>query len=356
MSQKSFQVVDTTRLEQLLDDDRFRLNLQPVDIEKEHAQECLDLYVKGDLKECLELMYEYGLLNSNKMQTSLKSWQLMMDCVSQMNNVGEIGTSLDKRLKEWFTNEELLLRIIKTKPLSDQLIITYQFFYSSLKFWKRNVKQNYEHIDELSISCKELILQTSRRCQTVTEIQNLSQILDFLIFDVQIETLQKKASITMYTRFCQLDDKLQSKLKANKVKHAQSLDIDTYFCEKLQPKPKPKPKSKSRSQKPKNQVQIGAATSSTSTTAVIAPASTQRMNLSYIRRLTTYLPRWLPVWAQSVQWSPQLLASIIIFTISMVLPIARRSKTFNIIWMHSKDKASTIVRLFIHAVNTLASL
>ncbi|CDO95680.1 unnamed protein product [Kluyveromyces dobzhanskii CBS 2104] len=367
MGQKRIQLADTKRLEQLLDDERFRLNLQPVDTEKSHEQECLDLYVKGDLKDCLERMYEHGLLNGDKLQTSLKSWQLMMDCLGQMNCVTVIGTSLDKCLKTWFTSESSLQQLIKTKPLSEKLTITYQFFHASLQFWRRNVKQHYEHIDELSISCKELILQTSRRCHTATEVQNLSRILELLIFDVQIGTLQKKASLTMYTRFCQLDDQLETKFKSILIEPTQSLDIDTYFRQRIQPKatakPKLKSKPKNKSQnrptkpKPKSQpaLQPAADTNSQATNTAIAPTG-QTLSIPNLRHLTRYIPRWLPVWARSVHWSPQLLASIIIFIVSIVLPIARRSKTFRIIWTHGKDRVSTITKVFVSTMNTLASL
>lgn len=354
MTQKSVRFAKTKKLDQLLDDSRLRIESEPIDEERLNAQECLDLFVKGDLKGCIELMYLNGLLSDEKMGNSMESWQLMMDCISQLENVSLLGTSIERALKQWFSQEHELQRLVMKQPLNEQLNTMYQFYYSSLRFWKQNMKRYYQHIDAISISCRELVLQTSRRCTTPQEIQQLAQLLDFLIFDVQVDTLKKAVNLSMYTRFCQLDNQLESKFKSNKLETA-STDIDAYFRQKIQFRmPKQKQKKAIIPVKSPNITTLSSHTdpkfNSTQSETLQKNPEKGIVQSSFMVPILRQIRRYIP------NWSPHLVASIILFAISVILPVARRSVTFNVLWKHSKDKVATALTLLTNVLNTLASL
>lgn len=96
MTQRGVYVTNNKRLEDLLDDDRFCLSIKPPNSKTLHSQECVDLYIKGELKECLEKMYFFELLSEEKMKTDIQSWYLLMNCISQISSVSILGTSLQR--------------------------------------------------------------------------------------------------------------------------------------------------------------------------------------------------------------------------------------------------------------------
>ena len=293
-------------------------------------------------------------------KTDIQSWYLLMNCISQISSVSILGTSLQRSLRLWYVNESCLKELIKELSLAQQLSTTYQFLYSSLNFWKQNVKKYYEHIDELSNLAKEAILQNSRKANTAEEIQELAQILEFLIFDVQISTLNKQPTTSMYTRFCQLDDQLSTKFNSKSLP-GQSTNIETYFLQKLQPKVKAKkhlPKQKVDATVPPSPTlglrsrPEGLAQKQKSQPKSPSPDTQTLISSKFFHSWLKYTPHWF----QSIHWSPQLLASLMLFFISMVLPIARRSKTFQILWSKSADKFTVLIKLVSTAMNALASL
>lgn len=363
MAQQTLSCTEENKLEKLLSDSRFQVTLKPVDTEVSQAQECIDAYIKGELKTCLEKMYSFNLLSEAKMKEDIKSWYLVINCVEQLKEVKELGTTLQKTLAKWYTHEDSLRTLIRSLPLSQQLGTMYQFFCSSLKFWKQNLKTQYEHVDELANSCNEIILQNSRRAQSAEEIEYLGQILEFLIITLHVETLKKRPALSMYTRFCELDDQLSQKLQSHSLA-GHTTSIEKSILNVLQP-PKVKKQQKNTAST-KNMAVVTPATTSTPTTSrgtndlqalekepkTLIPNDKHTMHLMHLRNLRRYMPSWI----FAVSWSPQMILSLTFFLLAVVFPTVRRSKTFQIIWNNTSNKISLLIRLASTIINALASL
>ncbi|SCU84841.1 LANO_0C02520g1_1 [Lachancea nothofagi CBS 11611] len=193
-----------TTLEELLRDEKF--------VSQEHEQgskggtgryqNCLNDFLKGDHKKCLEHMLESGL-STEELNTNSEVWKLFISACREAD-FKVLGISVVKLAKAAFASSDIsqVEKVLATEPLHERMAGVLMFLECNLKVCKLDGAGSLMSA-KLEQVTKNLILADCRVVDTLPEATQLRDLVLFYIFGVQAHNAPKRAPKSQYVALCE---------------------------------------------------------------------------------------------------------------------------------------------------------
>ncbi|CAI4051018.1 hypothetical protein SKDZ_15G1130 [Saccharomyces kudriavzevii ZP591] len=248
-------------LRDLLNDDLFNNRDESAksrnDERNEIFQECLNLFIKREIKSCLEKMSEAGFIDLTVFKSNSMILDLFISACDIVPNFNELGLTLKAEVLNIFTLDDprcIEIQEIILKDLNKLLVIN-KFFRSCVKVIQFNeaehVKREENILDLESIIINFIFLYTTRM-RTTVDVFGLQELIEIFIFQVKVKLERKKLSTSLYWTLCKTLPNLSSTL--NGVYSSKDVSIESAILHSIGNRiqnDKAKCKGRSKGVKPK---------------------------------------------------------------------------------------------------------
>lgn len=248
-------------LRDLLNDDLFNNHGKSTKSENDERnevfQECLNLFIKGEIKDCLERMYEAGFIHLGIFKSNPMILDLFVSACDLVSNFNELGLTLKGEVLNTFTLDHprcIEIQEIILKDLNKLLIIN-KLFRCCIKAIQSGGTEYMERertILDVESEIRNFILAYTTKMRTTVDVFGLQELIEIFIFQVQVKLEHKKLSPNLYWALCKTLPNLSATLKGLHLLKNESIEdailnsIDTKIQKNLT---KSKTKSKGMKQK-----------------------------------------------------------------------------------------------------------
>lgn len=201
---------ETTTLNDLLKDDKFGVEESTMSNEEYNQgqlyQQCLSSFIRGDPKDCLEKMYEFGFLVPQVLIESNQAYALFQGACDAIKNFNNLGTSLQKVVRTTFTGDTNRLKNhFNGKPRSVEIAILNRYYRCCAKVLQMDSIPNGSKISYLETELRNDIDRHSNEplFQDSESIIELQQLAETYIFHIQIGLMHKPISPYLYHGLCE---------------------------------------------------------------------------------------------------------------------------------------------------------
>lgn len=193
-------------LQDLLKDSRFQDVQQEGSLNTQQAQysTCINLYIKGDKKACLERMFTYELLAKETLRSNLNIWKLFLSiCFDTPFEV--FGVSIQNVLKREFSVTDIpqVRSLVQGEPIGEQIGIMIKYLTCILKCHSFFVAEETARPNDLETSTRDFIINISGTAQTKDDVRQLKDLVEFYLLDLQVTALRKRKSPALYEDICE---------------------------------------------------------------------------------------------------------------------------------------------------------
>ncbi|CUS20770.1 LAQU0S01e14268g1_1 [Lachancea quebecensis] len=197
---------NTKLLDELLENNAFQPN-DSKHLQSEtyvQRQDCLNAFLKGDCKGCLEKMLQTGLLRCEHFENSPELWKLYLSACSQVK-FETLGISLSKAARSNFSefDPSRAQRILAQEPLCEQMAGTLMYLTCCYKCAR--AENSIGMMKSLEVASRDYIRDCSEQIERSGDTREASQVLElvwFYMFYVQSEESQKRMSSLLYEQLC----------------------------------------------------------------------------------------------------------------------------------------------------------
>ncbi|AJT75800.1 CDN_1a_G0048340.mRNA.1.CDS.1 [Saccharomyces cerevisiae] len=209
-------------LRDLLNDDLFIESDESTksvnDQRSEVFQECVNLFIKRDIKDCLEKMSEVGFIDITVFKSNPMILDLFVSACDIMPSFTKLGLTLQGEILNIFTLDTpqcIETRKIILGDLSKLLVIN-KFFRCCIKVIQVNLTDHTEQEEktlELESIMSDFIFVYITKMRTTIDVVGLQELIEIFIFQVKVKLHHKKPSPNMYWALCKTLPKLSPTLK-----------------------------------------------------------------------------------------------------------------------------------------------
>ncbi|CAI4052727.1 hypothetical protein SUVZ_15G1100 [Saccharomyces uvarum] len=209
-------------LRDLLNDDLFNSHSESTksknDERNEVFQECLNLFIKGEIKDCLEKMSEVGFIDLSIFKSNPMILDLFVSACDLVPNFNDLCLTLKGEVLNTFTLDDprcIEIQEIILKDLNKLLIIN-KLFRCCIKAIQSNETEYMEHernILDVESQIRNFILAYTTKMRTTVDVFGLQELIEIFIFQVQVKLEHKKLSKNLYWALCKTLPNLSSTLK-----------------------------------------------------------------------------------------------------------------------------------------------
>lgn len=238
-----------TTLDDLLKDDKFGVEESPVsnrNYDDRHLyQLCLSSFIRGDSKDCLEKMHEFGFLVPQILAENDQMYALFQGACDAIINFNNLGSSLQKVVRTMFTGDtNHLQNHIKDKPRSFEIAILNRYYRCCAKVLQMDSPENGPKIGYLEAKVRNDINKHSSvpLFQDPESVVELEQLAETYIFHIQVGLMHKPVSSYLYQRLCESASGLSSNL--DKI-FGNGKTVEQRILERLESKQRKSKKSRS---------------------------------------------------------------------------------------------------------------
>lgn len=235
----------------LLEDDLFKTggDDNAKDAEEEAYQQCMSLFIGNEVKRCLEMMLDSGLLVAD---VPVKVYDLALTAFSRVPNFQNLGVSLKNVARDMFTGEYSSL--LGDEYYSHSPESSLEFLHNYFTCCVRTVPITHDpefpvvvqdHLKQALVQQCGL-LKDREESSAVCALPYLQKLVQIYIFDLEIRYMSSTKSPQLYTRLCQGVPNLSELLS----KHADrtGATYEQLILSQLETVPKEKPKAEFKPQ------------------------------------------------------------------------------------------------------------
>lgn len=188
------------------------------DQRNEIFQECLNLFIKREIKDCLEKMAEAGFIDLAIFKSNPMILDLFVSACAIVPSFIGLGLTLQDDILNIFTLDDpqcIEIREIILNDLSKLLVIN-KFFRCCIKVIQFNIndqaKQEEKALELESIISNFIFIYTTKM-RTTIDVFGLRELIEIFIFEVKVKLQHKKPSTSLYWMLCKTLPNLSSTLK-----------------------------------------------------------------------------------------------------------------------------------------------
>lgn len=209
MSNNGLEATVTT-VQDLLEDDDFdeeKLMSQSVgwEIKDANYETCLEKYIKGEAKGCLEAMYSLNMLDKKKLVSSFDYMELMINACDKIHSFKKLGVSLQKVLKEIYFDTCFIQGIRQHGKEMFNLSIVTKYYRNSIKAYELLEKSDFTKLEDLKdVLLEDLTYFLKKRTNEGRRQYNteLLILVETYIMDIQVRLERKRPNKKLYSRLC----------------------------------------------------------------------------------------------------------------------------------------------------------
>lgn len=197
-----------TTVSKLLSNDMFD---EMYDVLKDQYDECMQYYIRGQYKQCLEAMFKYDLIKTERGK------QLFINCCYKIPSFHILGRSFNPILDDFFGVQkweeytvQLNMDAIKDIALINQIL---KCCYKWLQ-WTESDK--VPMVVETYLQFIEAMLSKFLK-ESNGQVDAIYELITFYITEVKISLLNEPRSISLYTDICQKYPSISSSLNEKSV-------------------------------------------------------------------------------------------------------------------------------------------
>lgn len=201
------QVSSTKLLEELLENKAFQPDShKALESETENQlQDCLNAFLKGDCKGCLEKMFQAGLLRGEYLENDPKLWKLYLSACSQIK-FDVLEVSLSKVGRSNFSKADVsrAQRILAQEPLCEQMAGVLMYLTCCYKCARAD--NSMEAMKNLEMASGDYIRKCSECSEHSGDTREANQVLElvwFYMFSLQGDGSHKRMSRILYEQLCE---------------------------------------------------------------------------------------------------------------------------------------------------------
>lgn len=202
-----------TTVQNLLDDDDFSDEpamspYQNDDNTSDEYYNCLDLFIKGEPKQCLEAMLSCGLLNESQIFQNMDSVELFINACSRVSDLATLGISLQNKIIQLFIYSEILEFVRRNSPAASALALITKLHGNLIRaigLMRGSRDERYQIIaDEKDALIHDIGFHVKKRTNESRRQYNVEMLMlaELYLFDVQIQLEGKKKSPKLYADLC----------------------------------------------------------------------------------------------------------------------------------------------------------
>lgn len=202
-----------TTVQNLLDDDDFSDEpamspYQNDDNTSDEYYNCLDLFIKGEPKQCLEAMLSCGLLNESQIFQNMDSVELFINACSRVSDLATLGISLQNKIIQLFIYSEILEFVRRNSPAASALALITKLHGNLIRaigLMRGSRDERYQIIaDEKDALIHDIGFHVKKRTNESRRHYNVEMLMlaELYLFDVQIQLEGKKKSPKLYEDLC----------------------------------------------------------------------------------------------------------------------------------------------------------
>lgn len=197
-----------TTVSKLLSDDMFN---ETYDKFKDQYDECVQYYIRRQFKRCLETMFEYGLINTERGKL------LFIDCCYEISSFDVLGASFNPVLEDSFNVSKWEGYIIQ---LNTNKIKNTSSMYKNLRCCYRWLQWKKKEKDPMIVEAYSQFVETvlSNFLQDDNNsVNDIYELITFYIYEVKIKLLDEPISIKLYTELCKKYPSLSNRLSERSI-------------------------------------------------------------------------------------------------------------------------------------------
>ena len=198
-------------LRDLLSDDLFNDDDESTksrnDQRSEVFQECLNLFIKREIKDCLEKMAEAGFIDLAVFKSNPMILDLFVSACAIVPSFIGLGLTLQGDILNIFTLDDPQCIEIREIILNDlnKLLVINKFFRCCIKVIQFNVIDQAEQEEktlELESIISNFIFIYTTKMRTTMDVFGLQELIEIFIFQVKVKLQHKKPSPNLYWTLC----------------------------------------------------------------------------------------------------------------------------------------------------------
>ncbi|SCU82023.1 LAFA_0C08614g1_1 [Lachancea sp. 'fantastica'] len=208
-------VTHRTTVEELLNDKAFEAGNNPAEDDPVSEQPyvlCLNDFIKGDHKQCLEDMLYRGLLSCEVLSNDYKVWQLFVSACQDVD-FHVLGTSVMQVVRTHFAISEFSAveqRLIDVTP-TERITGLLAFLRCSCKI--AELDNSSMAIKSLAKQTKTTIVNVSKVTHNLEEARQLRDLIIFYLISVQSHGLQCRSPKALFLALCDENPSLRVALQ-----------------------------------------------------------------------------------------------------------------------------------------------
>ncbi|CEP63990.1 Pex15p LALA0_S09e07140g [Lachancea lanzarotensis] len=192
-----------TTIEELLNDTAFESgdNSMKGDVTSEAYSACLNDFIKGDHKQCLEGMLNRGLLSPEVLSVNYEIWKLFVGACQEVD-FHVLGTSVMKVLRINFAQTEFSATEQKLTGKPPTELIAGLLAYLKCSYKIAEQENSVTSMKQLAELVKKTIMNVSSVVKTIQETRQLRNLVMFYLISLQGRGLQCRSLKALFTILC----------------------------------------------------------------------------------------------------------------------------------------------------------
>lgn len=330
-------------LQDLLMDDNFSPKLTTLSRDDLNYRNCVNMYIQGNQIGCLKKMHEYKLLDNLLVSVNFKNLKLFLSSLYHLESFDVIDATLRDILKLFFGND-IIKSSIPGNTTLDDINIRLLYYQCYLKFYVHD-SLNSVYLNILEHEVKSFIKDLSiKTMNNNDEIIVFSKVIEFYLFDIQIDTFRKIPDISLYKDIQMFAPTISEKLGNMMLNKENKYTLEHNLIHKLEVKIKSKNSTRNIIKK--------------------SGVSNQHKNkkLSEIKTSSNAKPFELHFLKSflSLNRLSQLFQSankkLIIISVISILFSIKRARTLHILWIRGKGLIRTMLTTIISFLRTILDI
>ncbi|SMN20030.1 similar to Saccharomyces cerevisiae YOL044W PEX15 Phosphorylated tail-anchored type II integral peroxisomal membrane protein required for peroxisome biogenesis [Maudiozyma saulgeensis] len=255
----------------LLNDNIFKENEQALsDKQKSYDRDrayhkCLSLFIRGNIKECLESMAENNLLSEEFLNGNIEVYDLYLTASNEISDFQDLGVTLKNVVRDTFSGDMKSLKMIHhyTSDIEKEMEFWSKYFNNCIKTIRIRRNDN-EFAISLQDELKQVLLKCTNKISkeeadeevTIPTMLYLQKLVYLYIFELEIENLGSKPNVKLYHKLCSSIPHL-SEILTNNITDGNDTSCEASILARLEPPPNKKktispPRETSRIRKHQN--------------------------------------------------------------------------------------------------------
>ena len=219
----------------LLQDDMFSQGNNEFINENEISGEyqvCMTLFITGQIKKCLETMFENDLLSEEILSHDKSVYDLYLSACNELGDFQELGVTLKQIIRTTFTGDtknDIGMTHYKNASIDEEIEFWDKYFRNSIKTVKIRKDKGSAYV--LEVMLKEVIAQSSKQISNMviadmdpSIITHLQELVRMYIFDIEIGIISNKKSRKLFDSLCSSVPNLSDILSTNNTISGQSYE------------------------------------------------------------------------------------------------------------------------------------